>query len=176
MTGDGGTDQMVDYLRPSRPLDARDAAAALIVVDGRRYLMQQRDDRADIYYPGYWGLFGGAVDYREDPIATLRREIKEELDLDFEEARYFTRFDFDMSSVGRRWLYRTFYVIEIRAAEVSRLRLGEGKAMRVFDPGPLLCREKIVPYDAFALWLHAHRERLDPRLAVRGAPPEGSHT
>jgi len=164
MGGDVGTKD-TDYLRPSRPLDARDAAAAIIVVDGRRYLMQHRDDRADIYYPGYWGLFGGAIDDSEEPLLTLRREIKEELSLDVGDARYFTRFDFDMSSVGRRWLYRVFYVIDMEFRQLSTLRLGEGKAMKVFEPEALLGREKVVPYDAFAIWLHTHRHHLDPRLA-----------
>ncbi|MFN0043720.1 MAG: NUDIX domain-containing protein [Alphaproteobacteria bacterium] len=164
---------MANYLRPSRPLDARDAAAALIVVDGSHYLMQQRDDRADIYYPGYWGLFGGAVDEGETPIEALRREIKEEIDLDPGEARYFTRFDFDMSGVGRRWLYRVFYVIELRRQDLLRLRLREGKSMKLFEPGPLLGAEKVVPYDAFALWLHAHRLQLDPRLDQAGRRDHG---
>jgi 8-oxo-dGTP pyrophosphatase MutT (NUDIX family) len=167
MTGSKG-DVDPNYLKPSRPLEAQNAAAALIVVEGGRYLMQLRDNRPDIYYPGYWGLFGGALDIDEEPLDALRRELREELSLNVGEVNYFTRFDFDMSSVGRSWLFRIFYVVELSAAALQRLRLGEGKSMRVFDPAALLNLEKVVPYDAFALWLHAHRVHLDPR-----APPVG---
>jgi hypothetical protein len=40
----------------------RDAAAAIIVTDDGRYLMQERDDTPGIFYPDHWGLFGGAFE------------------------------------------------------------------------------------------------------------------
>jgi hypothetical protein len=40
------------------PLFISDAAAAIIRVEDDGYLMQLRDSRPDIWYPGCWGLFG----------------------------------------------------------------------------------------------------------------------
>ena len=54
---------MADFFLAEGRLRPADAAAALIVVgaDGH-YLMQLRDQKAGIFYPGHWGLFGGAID------------------------------------------------------------------------------------------------------------------
>ena len=41
----------------------RRSAAALLVNETGRYLMQQRDDFAWINYPDFWGSFGGAVEH-----------------------------------------------------------------------------------------------------------------
>ena len=59
-------------LRLNVPLAPKDAVAALIVLDDGRYLMQQRDDIPGIFYPGYWGLFGGAIEQlTDDDLAQL---------------------------------------------------------------------------------------------------------
>ena len=89
-----------NYLTSSMPLRVSDAVAAILVVDRDRYLMQLRDDVPDIWYPGHWGLFGGAVDAGEDEIAALRRELREELELELQTAELFVRFDFDLTPMG----------------------------------------------------------------------------
>lgn len=144
-------------------LDAGDAAAAVIVVDGR-YLMQLRDDRPGIYYPGHWGLFGGAVEPGETPLDALRRELMEEIALSDFEPVYFTRFDFDLTEIGQPRIFRVVYTIGLEEDCIPKLKLGEGADMRVFEAGDLLAYEKVVPYDAFSVWLHANRGRLDPRI------------
>lgn len=85
-----------------------DAVAAIITVDDGRYLVQLRDDKAGIFYPNHWGLFGGAVESGENPIDALRRELREELDLSPSSIRYFTRLDFDFTPVGYGHCYRIF--------------------------------------------------------------------
>src|SRR6516225_1127523 len=57
----------------------RAAAGAIIVFDGRDYLLQLRDMRSDIWYPGHWGLFGGQNLPGETPEDSIRRELVEEL-------------------------------------------------------------------------------------------------
>src|SRR5262244_3716729 len=50
-----------NFLTDSHPLRGEDAVAAIITVEDGRYLMQLRDDKPRIFYPGHWGCFGGAV-------------------------------------------------------------------------------------------------------------------
>lgn len=45
-------------------------------------LLQQRDHTPGILYPGCWAIFGGAVEGDESFDEAIRRELREELDLD----------------------------------------------------------------------------------------------
>src|SRR5262245_60295753 len=67
------------FLGSSVPLTPSNAVAALLVLPDGRYVMQLRDLKPHIFYPGHWGLFGGAVDEGEDERQALSRELAEEL-------------------------------------------------------------------------------------------------
>jgi 8-oxo-dGTP pyrophosphatase MutT (NUDIX family) len=146
------------FLAPTLPPRGSDAVAALLVLEDGRYLMQLRDDKPDIYYPDHWGLFGGAVEKDEEPLAALHRELNEELGLTRREATYFTRFDFDLTCVGQREVYRIFYVVPVMLNEIGSLVLREGASMDAIAGEELLLNRQVVPYDAFALWLHFRRQ------------------
>lgn len=141
-------------------LQPGNAAAAIIVLDDSRYLLQLRDNKAGIFFPGHWGLFGGGVEEGEQPIDALRRELKEELGLTAAELRPLTRFEFDLGPMGLTRLYREFFEVRLPAAVVPSLRLGEGKAFESFSREQVLALSRIAPYDAFALWFHANDFRL----------------
>lgn len=134
-------------------LKPADAAVAIIVVDEVRYLMQLRDQKSNIFFPGHWGLFGGAIEQNEDPTVALKRELNEELRLDISEFRYFTNFTFDYGLHGT--ISRRFYEVEIPGSALKQLTLDEGAEMRSFHASELLRLPCIVPYDLFAVWLHA---------------------
>ena len=145
---------------PSTGLRPADAAVGIIVDEEGRYLVQLRDDIPTIFFPGHWGCFGGALEPGETDEQTLARELMEEIGLDLarQAYRFFCRFTFafarDDGSVGS--FYRAFYVVDIPAAMLPDLRLGEGQAMRFFS-GAALFREPVTPYDHFALWMHHNR-------------------
>ena len=132
----------------------RDAAVAVIVLDDDRYLMQLRDDKKGIFYPDSWGLFGGAVDEGESAEEALRRELREELGFETKVLKYLTRMDFDFTFLGGKSCYRIFYEVQIRASEVADFRLNEGRLMEPLPLDDILLNRRVVPYDAFALWLH----------------------
>ncbi|MBI3320385.1 MAG: NUDIX domain-containing protein [Candidatus Omnitrophica bacterium] len=48
---------------------------------GKKVLMQLRDAKAGIVFPGCWGFFGGSMQKGETPEACARRESREELGL-----------------------------------------------------------------------------------------------
>jgi ADP-ribose pyrophosphatase YjhB (NUDIX family) len=147
---------MRDFLLElSLPLVPADSAAALIILEDRRYLMQARDQKPGIFYPDHWGLFGGAMAPGEDPATALRRELHEELDLDYAEARFVTTFSFDFRRYGRVW--RHFFEIAVPAPAVSSLTVREGRAMQAFSANEILNLPRVVPYDSFAIFLHATR-------------------
>ena len=136
------------------------AAAAIIVLDDGRYLLQLRDNKEGIFFPGHWGLFGGGVDKGEQPIDALRRELQEELGLASAELRRLTRFEFDLAPMGMASFYREFFEVHLPAAAVPSLRLGEGTVFEAFGREQVLTLRRLTPYDAFALWIHVNSFRL----------------
>ena len=148
------------FLTSRQPLHAGDAAAAVLILDDGRYLLQLRDDIPQIWYPGHWGLFGGSVDPGENEVETLRRELHEELELEVTDAKLFVGFDFDLRPMGLKRYFRNYYEVRIAASSVDKLVLHEGTEMRALPGDEALSLARIVPYDAFALFLHHHRQRF----------------
>ncbi len=151
---------MTDYfLTGDLDLTPSDAVVALIMLDDGRYLMQLRSQKPGIFYPGHWGLFGGAVDEGEDADTALVRELREELNAEFSDLSYFTEFNFDFSFRGLGRVWRRYYTVGLPAAAFSGLVLGEGVEMKAFSAPEALAHLRVVPYDAFAIWLHATQAR-----------------
>jgi 8-oxo-dGTP pyrophosphatase MutT (NUDIX family) len=140
-------------------LQVGDAVAAILRDENGRYLLQLRDDLPHIWYPGHWGAFGGSVEAGEDELAALHRELEEELEFRFSGARKIVRFDFDMRPLGLKSYFRSYYEIAVDAAQARSLVLHEGEQMRWFSGAGALSL-KLVPYDAFALFLHNQQKRL----------------
>jgi len=142
------------------PLRPSDAVAAVLLLDDGRYVMQLRDERPDIFFPGHWGCFGGGVDGGETPRQALARELREELELDIGDATAFVRFDFDFTPVGQPKVFRQYFEVRISRATYGALTLHEGAAFDAFPAGELLAGRRVAPYDAFAIWTHASANRF----------------
>ena len=76
------------------------------------------------------------------------------------EPRLLTRFEFDLVSMGFKWIYRAFFEVRFSAANISSLQLGEGAAFEAFSREQGLTLPRRTPYDSFALWFHANLFRL----------------
>lgn len=150
------------FLASRRPLRAQHAAVALLLTPAGRYVLQLRDPKPEIFYPDHWGCFGGAVEPGEEPMQAIVRELKEELDLTFSasDCRYFTEFTFDFGFVGDGIAYRRYFIVTLPHETLDGITLGEGAAVEAFTGEQALTDLRLVPYDAFAIWLHHHRERL----------------
>jgi 8-oxo-dGTP pyrophosphatase MutT (NUDIX family) len=160
---DGGPD-LTDILNAKAPpLRLSDAVAAIIVIPGQGYLMQHRDPFPNIFYPGHWGLFGGASEDGEDQITALKRELREELGLspDHIAPERFLNIRFQLEFDVGALVNRLYYTFEITPETVAELRLTEGAGMAVLDWRDALDPSRpVTPYDSFALWIHHNRDRL----------------
>jgi 8-oxo-dGTP pyrophosphatase MutT (NUDIX family) len=126
--------------------------AGVILYQDGRVLLQHRDDRPDIVYPGAWAIFGGHVEPDEDPEAAARREIEEELGL---------RLEGPLEPVvqqDRPDRQRTVFATPL-TVPVEQLTLNEGQGMA------LLSRADLAEYQV----VPAHREILERFLDGRAA-------
>ncbi|MEO8007157.1 MAG: NUDIX domain-containing protein [Betaproteobacteria bacterium] len=139
-----------------------DAVASLLIQEDGRYIMQLRDGKPGIFYPGHWGCFGGAVEPDETPIDALRRELCEEIEFEMPEATRFTQFDFDFSPLGYSKVSRIYFEVRVPDAAFRRFVLHEGADVQAFRGENLLLTRRVTPYDAFAVWMHLNRQRALP--------------
>ena len=97
----------------------------MIAPDGS-YILQQRDTKEEIFFPGFWGNFGGAIEPEETPADALVREIGEELGISIAKWQEFCRLilDFRYASVGE--VARHFFVVDLTEDQVSSLVVREG--------------------------------------------------
>jgi 8-oxo-dGTP diphosphatase len=131
-----------------------DSVAAVIHAADGRYLMQHREDRPGISYPGWWSLFGGAREEGETALAAIRRELMEELEYPLRSATPFIGCLYDIFFEARR-ARKIFFEIPMAADDASRLVLHEGQGMNWFTLDEILDRARtIVPYDLGILTMH----------------------
>lgn len=157
------------FLDDATPLHPGDAVAAILLTPEDHYVLQLRDAKRGIFYPDHWGCFGGALEPSDRDIAAgLRRELLEELGLALPASAlaFFTNMTFDLSFGGIGVMGRAYYELRLTDTQLGALTLGEGSAWRSFTAREALSELRLVPYDAFALWLHANRSRVQPRPAA----------
>ena len=142
------------------PLVPAAAVAALAVTSDGRYLMQHRDDLPGIFFPGFWGCFGGAVEAGESPLEALRRELAEELGHRPREAEHFATLGLDFTFAGHGTLPRHFFTVPIEPEEVATMRLAEGQGLALIPGAEILTMPLVVPYDAVVIWQHMSRARF----------------
>jgi 8-oxo-dGTP pyrophosphatase MutT (NUDIX family) len=142
------------------PLYPAHSVGAIIVTPDNRFLLQRRDHVPHIWFPGAWGLFGGAIDRGESERDALRRELREEIGLELGAARPFTRLQFDCGFVGDGVIDRAFFEVPIEPDAVAGLRLTEGREMALIPGDRVSGLPDLIGHDGFALYLYLHRARI----------------
>jgi 8-oxo-dGTP diphosphatase len=68
---------------------------AAIIFENERseILLYLRDNKPGIPFPQHWDLIGGHVEEGESPEEALVREVKEELDIDLKEYKFFKKYE-----------------------------------------------------------------------------------
>ena len=107
-----------NFLTDTAPLRGENAVAAIITDENGRYLMQLRDDKPGIFYPGHRGCFGGAVGTGEEPVKALIRELNEELEMRSSNIEEFVSLEFDLARMGQK---KSIVPITGSKSQVTRL-------------------------------------------------------
>jgi 8-oxo-dGTP diphosphatase len=108
----------------------KEIAAIILENDKGEFLLALRDDKSWIPFPNHWDLIGGHVDEGETPEEALVREVKEELDLDIKEYKFWKKYVCLSGDVydNTKYIYTAKFNIPIE--EVTLL---EGQYPRYFS-------------------------------------------
>lgn len=71
----------------------KEIAAIIFENDKGEFLLYLRDNKPGIPFPGYWDLIGGHIEEGETPEEALVREVKEELDIDLKEYKFYKKYE-----------------------------------------------------------------------------------
>lgn len=111
----------------------------LVVDDNDRVLLMKRGPKSKNQI-GYWTQPGGTVEYGETIEAAIKREIREELDIDVELTRFLCYTDHIMPNEGQHWV-TIAWLAKIASRTPKIMEPEKCDAMRWFDlnhlPTPL---------------------------------------
>ncbi len=105
------------------------SVAAVIRNPAGQLLLQHRDDKAGVTYPGHWSFFGGFVEQEETPADALRREIQEEISWCADNITHLTTSIFDQYERRNAVAYREYFLLEYDDRTHPRLTQREGQGM-----------------------------------------------
>jgi 8-oxo-dGTP pyrophosphatase MutT (NUDIX family) len=127
-------------------------SVGVVIYDkNNKFLLQKRDKKQSIYFPGCWGLFGGACNSNEKPENAAIRELNEELSIKFNSINFLLSLKINSMYLGNNDRTRLFYTLNIKDSEISRIVLTEGEKYKFFDIKNLVRKENIVPFDLCAI-------------------------
>ena len=68
-------------------------AAIIFENDKGEILLYMRDNKPGIPFPNHWDLFGGHIEEGETPEEALVREVKEEMNYDLKDFKFFRKYE-----------------------------------------------------------------------------------
>lgn len=132
-----------------------DSVGCIILNKDRNLFLQKRDDDPSVFFPSYWGCFGGSLEPGENPLNGIVREIHEELDLKFDVARFepFQQIAFSLPNSNNQ-VIKTFFVLELKSDDEKIIDVREGQYGSFFNKTEALSLSPFVPLDFFAVWVY----------------------
>jgi len=124
--------------------------SAIILDSDGRILLQKRDAIRGIYFPGYWGLFGGAI---ESPENAIKRKLAEELGVVYEHWESFLNFSFMCPEFDHITHNRICYT-GVLAETMGRFKLSEGQGCEFFYADQLPKLIELVAFDAAVISMY----------------------
>jgi 8-oxo-dGTP pyrophosphatase MutT (NUDIX family) len=129
----------------------REFAPTIVIDDQDRFLLQQRDDIAGIFYPGKIGLFGGHREGEETFLECAVRELHEELGyyIPPERFEFLACYEGPDLAVQGGTLCVNFFVV--RDVPADRLVVSEGTPVFVLPQELGALDERFTPTTRYAL-------------------------
>lgn len=142
-------------------LKSENASAAIIVDKYENFLLQKRDNKKSIFFPGHLGLFGGAKETKETYEKALKRELVEEIGFSPLNIKFFIKLSFKFEN---KKIHRYFYICKVNLINAKEIILNEGESFKIYTKSKLLKelnnKNLFVPYDQLALWFYVNRKKI----------------
>ena len=137
-----------------------------IISDGEgRILLQKRSNSDTIFYPGFWGLFGGEIEPNESAYEAVKREINEEIGLNRSDFVHFLDLLVGTPSVNG-YRMRSFFGLIISNLECDNLKVMEGDDGCFFHLNRLPPVIQIVPFDLAAINFYYQGGLIAPKRGI----------
>lgn len=135
-----------------------DAATIIITTQDNKVLLQERDDKPNIEFPGFFGLLSGYVNEKETPIEALIRELKEELSNRKKSSVNLSAITY-LGSIQRYEFKRNDYIHHAFLLDNSAdIKINEGKGLVFKSYDECLEMEKLAPHHKINL--HRYKEKI----------------
>lgn len=144
----------------------REAAGADIILlnSKKEVLLYLRDDIPTIPSPNCWAFLGGYIEEHESPIEAVCRELREEIDLDLKEVKFFKYYSWAECDEYIFW-----HQIDL---DLKHIHLTEGQGIAYFSQLellniPLASHYRTILAEFFDYWEHA----LTPAVSQLSVSP-----
>ena len=147
-------------------------SVAAIIKYKDKYLFQKRDNKKGIFYPGFFGLFGGQPKKKEKPIDCMKRELKEELSLNFQNIRFFLTTDLksiEFKKKTSKIFKRHFFLCDLPVNFKKKINLKEGSSYKFINLKNINIF-KFVPFDLAAVFFHLlinSKKKIVPKKYIK---------
>ena len=88
-------------------------ASAIIPYYKKKVLLQKRSNNPKIYYPGFWGCFGGALNKNEKYEMAIIREFKEETNIKLKKSNFKYLMNVDFTIPIKNIIIRILLILPI---------------------------------------------------------------
>ncbi len=132
--------------------DIRKSVGIFLISPQKKILLHLRDNNPHIDYPDYWGLIGGKTEEGENSRKSIKREIKEELGLEFKVK--------NIKCVGKINLKKDNLILKDTIlilfkgnieSQLDKINLKEGKRVSFFKIGKLTDLKMVPTFRKFIL-------------------------
>ena len=126
-----------------------------IILFKDKYFIQKRDNKKNIHFPNFWGLFGGKIKNNELKIDAIIREIKEETNLKINKPKKNLSFIIHGKNLG---LTRNISYFVLNLDKIPKnIKIFEGSNFK-FAKFENIKKLKFNPFDYAALSFHYYNE------------------
>ena len=124
-------------------------SVAAIILHKGKYLFQKRDNKSNIFYPNFYGLFGGASNKYEKPKQVLKRELYEELNIKFKDIEHLINLKLDSRNFNPKTasiFNRHFFICKLPNNFKRNINLKEGQNYKFMNINRIN-KNELSPFD-----------------------------